>query len=298
LNKLHRTRKDGVGRGKEMGLDQHLSDAAADFARRHAGVYGKGFRDGDDDAYPHEPAHSTPALPAAVHLVYEGDSGEVTERVVTLLTAWRTDEIVYFKARCHLRRALRTFRADHVVELVCLATGEAPDDPAAWIVDHALYEGEHEPDYTPHALRVCRDELALLAYVGGADGNFDEHEVDVAVDYVMMSTEREIDRDRAARYIRRLTPSIADLHDHVHALALHPDRWPRLTRSMRRLVDCDEDVCVEEQIAWSEISDEFSTELASLLSAKGLAVSLELGQQAVASMVATALTVSAASAPA
>jgi hypothetical protein len=272
-----------------MGLDQYLGDAAADFARRHAANYGKGFRDGVDDVHPHEPADAALALPAAVHLVYRGDSGEVTERVVTILTAWRTDLVVYFKARCHLRRALRTFRADHIVELVCLATGEAPDDPAAWIVDHALYEGEHELDYTPHALRSCRDELALLAYVGGADGNFDEREVDVAVDYVMMSTEREIDRDRAARYIRRLTPSIADLHDHVHALALHPDRWPRLTRSMRRLVDCDEDVCVEEQIALSEISDEFSGELTSLLSSKGLAVRLELGQQSVANLVATAL---------
>jgi hypothetical protein len=281
-----------------MGLDQNLSDAAANFARRHATIFGKVFRDGADDEHPHEPEHAAPALPTAIHLIYEGDSGETTERVITLLTAWRTGPVVYFKGRCHLRRALRIFRADHVVELVCLATGEVPDDPAAWIVDHALYEGEHELDYTPHALRLCRDDLALLAYVGGADGNFDEREVDVAVDYVMMSTEREIDRDRAARYIRRLSPSIADLHDHIRALARHSDRWPRLTRSMRRLVDCDEEVCIDEQIAWSEISDEFSGELASLLSSKGLAVKLELSQQSVANLVAMALGDSATGTPA
>src|SRR5437879_114792 len=104
------TRAMIVPRGDTMALDQHLGDAAAEFARRHAATYGKDFRDGADDLHPHEPEHASPALPTAIHLIYEGDSGEQTERVVTLLTAWRTGEIVYFKGRCHLRRAIRTFR--------------------------------------------------------------------------------------------------------------------------------------------------------------------------------------------
>jgi len=235
-----------------MTIDYHLAEAAADLAHRHASRYGKGVRDGADDEHPSEPLDATPALPTAVHLVYRGSSGETTERVVTLLTAWRHEAIVYFRGRCHLRRAIRTFRADHVVELICLATGEIPDDPALWIIGHALFEGDQD-DYTPHALRGCRDELALLAYVGNVDGHFDPDEVEVAVDYVMMSTEHAIDRDKAAKYIRRLHPSVADLGDHVHALARRPERWPMLTRAMRRLIAADGIVSIEEQTAWSEI---------------------------------------------
>jgi hypothetical protein len=295
-----------------MTLDRHLGDAAAEFAKRRAAIFGKGFLDGEDDDHPPELDGASPALPTTIHLVYERSSGERTERVVTLLSAWRTDEVVYFKARCHLRRALRTFRADYVVELVCLATGEVPDDPQSWIVDHALYEGEHELDYTPHALRVCRDELAILAYVGGADGTFHENEIDVAVDHVMMSTDREIDRDLAARYISRLSPSAADLHDHIRAMARHPERWPRLTRSMRRLVDGDRVVAVEEQVAWSEISAEFEgdvrdferarqhaahAELANLLGSTGLMAQLELEHPVIRGIVASAVSEAATPRP-
>ena len=235
-----------------MALDHDLAEAAAEFAHRQAAHYGKSIRDGVDDEHPDAPGSAAPMLPTAVHLVYRGSSGESTERVVTLLKAWRHDAVIYFSGRCHLRKAVRTFRADHVVELVCLATGEVPDDPAEWIVEHSMFEGDQD-DYTPHALRLCRDELALLAYVGKADGFFDPDEVEVAVDYVMMSTDREIDRDKAARYIRRLHPSLADLRDHVHALARRPERWPTLSRAMRRLIDADQVVSIEEQTAWSEI---------------------------------------------
>jgi hypothetical protein len=287
-----------------MGLDHNLAQAAAEFARRRAGAYGKAFRDGGDDEHPLPPIDASPALPTAVHLIYRASNGEVTERVVTLLSAWRTNEIIYFCGRCHLRKALRTFRADHVVELVCLATGEAPDDPERWIVEHALYQGEREADYTPYALRACRDELALLAYVGSCDGVFDDDEVEVAIDYVMLSTDRDIDRDKAAKYIRRLEPSVADLHNHVRALSRHPERWARLTRAMRRLVDADRLAATEEQIAWSDLSQDFDEQvsqrqaevrkkagrdMSDLLAGNGLAVQLELSRSHVRSMVVAAL---------
>jgi hypothetical protein len=237
-----------------MALDYQLAEAAADLAHRHAARLGKAIRDGADDQHPEAPLDAAPALPTAVHLVYEGSSREVTERVVTLLKAWRHNGFVYFSGRCHLRKAIRTFRADHVVELICLATGEVPSDPAQWIIGHALFEGDQD-DYTPHALRLCRDELALLAYVGRADGFFDPDEVEIAVDYVMMSTDKEINRDKAAKYIRRLQPSLADLPDHVRALDRRDERWARLSRVMRRLIDADRVVSIEEQTAWSEIEN-------------------------------------------
>jgi hypothetical protein len=287
-----------------MSLHQQLDQAAAEQALRRAAVYGKAFRDGLDDEGVAEPLGAAEVLPTDVHLNYEGSNGECTERVVTLLTAWRTNEILYFRGRCHMRRAMRTFRADNVVELLCLATGEVPDDAEAWIVEHAFFEGDRETDYTPHALRGCRDELALLAFVGAADGVFDDNEVEVAIDYVMMSTDRDIDRERTGKYIRRLAPSVADLADHLHALSRRPDRWPRLKRAMRRLIDADRVVPVEEQMAWSEIEDQFEKELSArdqareaaaereiseMLSTSHLMVRMELAQPAVQVMVSAAL---------
>jgi hypothetical protein len=287
-----------------MALNQQLDQAAAYQALRRAAVYGRAFRDGLDDEAEAEPVSAAEVLPTDLHLTYEGSDGEYTERVVTLLTAWRTNEVVYFRGRCHMRRAMRTFRADNVVELICLATGEVPDDAEAWIVEHAFFEGDRETDYTPHALRGCRDELALLAFVGAADGVFDDNEVEVAIDHVMMSTDRDIDRERAGKYIRRLAPSVADLSDHLHALSRRPDRWPRLKRAMRRLVDADRLAPIEEQMAWSEIEDQFEKELGArdeareasagreigeMLSTSHLMVRMELAQPDVQVMVSAAL---------
>lgn len=282
-----------------MDFEHQLNEAASTQAQRLAARYGLGFRDGPDGVQAPEPADAAPALPTAIHLIYESADGD-SERVVTLLSAWRTGEIVYFKGRCHLKRAIRTFRADRVLELICLATGEVPDDPTSWIAEHALFEGERTPDYTPHALRLCRDELALLAFVGASDGVFDEDEVEVAVDYVMMSTERDIDRDRAAAYIRRLTTSVADLSDHLKALSRHPEHWPRLTRAMRRLVDSDRVLSPEEQIAWAEISSRYQEEadaraaeakqeIGEFIAGSSTLVRLELAKPEIQDIIAAAL---------
>jgi len=237
-----------------------LAAAADARAARLAEALGR-RQGGEGDESIEPPARAAPAIPTAVHLVYESSGGDTSERVVTLLSAWETDGAVYFSGRCHLRQAQRTFRADRVVELVCLATGEAPDDPQAWLREHGLFAGERESDYTPHALRLCRDELAVLAYVAKADGHLDPDELEVALDHLMMSTERDIDRDRAARYLKRLSPSAADMPAHLAAIARRLNRWDPLMRSIRRLVDADHDLHIAEQIAVAELGEAWSAAL-------------------------------------
>ncbi len=285
-----------------MDLHQHLDAVAADLAQRQAANLGHKIQDGRDDDLQPPPSGTAPALPTALHIAYRSTSGDISRRVITLLCAWQADDLTYFQGRCHLRRAVRTFRADRVVELVCLASGEVPDSPESWVRQHALYEGERVEDYTPHALRGCRDELALLAYVGQADGVFDADEVEIAIDYVMMSTSQDIDRDRAEQYIRRLTPSIADISEHLQALAAHPDRWSRLARAMRRLVDADRVVTANEQIAWTEIrrrqeagnaieaQARSAAEVAELLSAGPMAISVDLSRLNFEALIADAVT--------
>lgn len=284
-----------------MDLHQQLDAVAADLAQRQAVNLGRKIEDGRDDDLQQPPSGTAPALPTALHIAYRSSSGDISHRVITLLCAWQAGELTYFQGRCHLRRAVRTFRADRVVELICLASGEVPDTPESWVREHALYEGERVGDHTPHALRGCRDELALLAYVGQADGVFDADEVEVAIDYVMMSTDKNIDRDRAEHYIRRLTPSIADISEHLQGMAAHPDRWARLARAMRRLVDADRIVTKDEQIAWTEIrrrqdaetaieaQRRSAAEVAELLSAGPMAVSHDLNRLKFDALIADAV---------
>ncbi len=215
---------------------------------------GLGHVDGGDDRELEElPPQEPAALPSLIWLRYRNARGEISERSVTLRFAWSEDGVTYCRGLCHMRGALRTFRADQIEQLVCLATGECPDSPGEWLAHHGLF-GEHTQDSaTVSALRACRDELMVLAYMGHSDGHLDPEEVEVAIDFVMMSTEADIDRAHCESFIKRLAPDPDDLEAVVNRLAKRPDRWDDLRRSVRRLVDADGIVTASEQLAWDEI---------------------------------------------
>jgi hypothetical protein len=175
-------------------------------------------------------------------------------RSIAVHRIWRDGPVLYVQGVCQLRHAVRTFRVDRTTELVCLATGEVADDPAAWLKAHAFLDvAVPESDYTPHAIRLRRDELAILAFLANADGHLDDREVDVAVDLVMMSTPREVDRDRIARYLKRLSASAIDLEEAVNRVSGDEMRWDILRRSMRRLVDADREWPLAEQLAVEDV---------------------------------------------
>jgi hypothetical protein len=212
------------------------------------------LRDGGDD---HDLPMPTgdPSLPAVVFIEYEAARGESSGRAVAIQRIWRHEGLLYMQGVCHLRHQLRTFRVDRISELICLATGEVTDKPADWLEHHAFLVPAPEADYTPHAVRRRRDELAILAYLALADGHMDPDEVEIAVDLVMMSTEKQIDRDRAGRYVKRLSPTALDLGEAVARVSKDDARWDCLRRSMRRLVDADGRWPIEEQLAVEEIDD-------------------------------------------
>jgi hypothetical protein len=195
-------------------------------------------------------------MPTVIHILYETAAGDDSERAVTLQSVWREGGKVYFRGFCHLRGELRSFRADRVIELTCLATGEVPDEPLAWLQAHALFDPARQGDPTAAAIRKCRDELSVLAYLAHADGALDPDEVEVAIDLVMMATEAEIDRDRVAAHVRRLTPaaSATDIEAAVTRIAGRPERLAAFRRAKRRLVDADGLLHVSEQLAAAEIA--------------------------------------------
>ncbi len=205
-----------------------------------------------DDEHVEGPADSR-TLPALVQITYRSAAGDASCRVVAVQRIWRDHGALYVQGVCQLRHAVRTFRMDRISELICLATGEVSGDPKGWLLEHAVLNAVPDGDYTPHARRRRRDELAILAYLARADGSLDPDEVEVAIDLVMMSTEKEIDRRRAGVYIRRITPTAIDLEETVARVAKDAGRWILLQRAMRRLVDADREWPIEEQIAADQV---------------------------------------------
>jgi hypothetical protein len=101
-----------------------------------------------------------------------------------------------------------------------------------------------------------RDELALLVYLGRADGALDRDEIEVAIDHVVDSTDRPVSRVQCAVYIRRLAPDPDDLPAVLERVTADGKRWERLRRSAQRLADADGDVSTVEAAAWKEIGDQ------------------------------------------
>lgn len=218
------------------------------------------------------------AVPSIVFVVYENSAGEGSRRAVTLAQVWADGGVVYFRGYCHLADAVRSFRADRVQELVCLATGEVTDRPVEWLQAHALMGAADDRIATQRAIRQCKDELVLLALVGHSDGRLDPAEVEVAVDHVMMACDDDIDRDLAASVLRKLRPYPDNLADVLSRVARNDARWPVLARSMRRLILADGEIHPNEQVAWAEVQDLFARAVADRVSrqrSKDLARAIE-----------------------
>jgi hypothetical protein len=239
-----------------MGLREGIA-WAAERALGAARARGRNHVDGADDAEQGEPAKDAArevVLPAMIWIEYETDAGAISQRTLTLREVWRRGPRLYLQAWCHMRREVRSFQADRIRELLCLATGEAADDPVRWLERHALFAGEASDD-TPEALKSVRDELALLAYLGRADGVLDPDEVEVAVDHVARASGGRIDRALCAAYIERLAPDPEDLPAVLQRVAADGDRWARFRRSARRMMEADGEVSVGERAAWNELKD-------------------------------------------
>lgn len=234
-------------------MNDVLTIAARGVATRAIERHGRQVLDGGDDLDLPSPIGEE-VLPATVFIHYRASDGSVSQRAVTLKRVWREDGALYICGICHLRNRLRTFRVDRITELVCLATGEITDDAAGWLGHHETVEIEQKAlNATRGALRRCHDELTVLAYIGRSDGFFDPDEIEVVVDHVMMASHDDIDREEARRHIKRLSASCDDLEATVERIARSEDRWTALRSSMRRLVDADRRLPIEEQMAVDEV---------------------------------------------
>lgn len=182
--------------------------------------------------------------PTAVFLGYCGSS-----RAVTMRSVWADPNCgARVVGHCHLRADIREFRGDRIDSIICLNTGEHPDDPIAWLLGHALRGS------AASALAALRPELTVLSFIAQSDGVLDPDEVEVITDFVMMNSQISIDDLGVVRErIARLTPSEGQLPIMAGQIAKSPERLENLKRAMRRLVDADREYPATEQIAVAEI---------------------------------------------
>ncbi|WP_353429282.1 hypothetical protein [Paracoccus denitrificans] len=197
------------------------------------------------------------------HIDYKDAGGKLTTRPVTLMSLQRRETGLLISAVCHLRRSLRTFRADRIVTVVT-ADGEVFDGPRFLqeILGLTL-----EPSAAPHhrvpsrrkakngqkPLRsVILAPLTVLVACGKADGHFHPEEVD----RILAWAEREAmhlhragvtdadmtieEADSLAKAVGSMRPQARTLRRHILAtLSMPDDSVTRFRAALRQVIDAD-----------------------------------------------------------
>lgn len=111
-----------------------------------------------------------------IHFHYVDALGNESERSVRCKRCWATDDALYVRGRCSLRRADRTFRVNQMSDVIEVRTKKLISDSTAYFTPLADQEGEaHYDDERTgfhgrgdrliDARRVCIDGLNVLARI-------------------------------------------------------------------------------------------------------------------------------------
>jgi hypothetical protein len=188
---------------------------------------------------------------------YEDSQGTLTRRPVTFMTLSRKHAYPCIVAVCHLRRALRTFRADRIRAIIT-ADGEVFDGQSFLVQVMKLDLRAKGPGASPMGQsqpqfrRMIAAPLAILVSCGKADGHFHVDEVD----RVMSWAEREAmhlhraglieadltleEADTLGRSIAMLRPQAKTLQRHMMTTILAAtDRRARFRRALQTVIEAD-----------------------------------------------------------
>ena len=129
------------------------------------------------------------SISTALFISYKNSKGEVSERRISVKTLDRSESgHLLIRAYCYERKALRTFRADRIIQAIDIETGEVLDTQEKILESFGLVEKELASDpktATRKALRKCRHALNVLVYLARCDGRFHYDEKDVVIHYLV-----------------------------------------------------------------------------------------------------------------
>lgn len=214
---------------------------------------------------------------------YTAADGAVTRRRITMLHVTERDGHRYLTARCHERRALRTFRLDRIS---CLISQDGEIEEADPWFDDVLAAAEFEvvatkqpgepakaaKDVSAYTTlrRATGPALTLLIAAARSDDYLHPAEIDAIMIYledeaIALRDAGEIqmiDADmfaKAERTVRRLRPSRDDLVEALTAIArFDRPRQTRLAKSLAKVARADGTVDEIEAACMAEL-DEIGT---------------------------------------
>lgn len=128
-------------------------------------------------------------ISSAVFISYKNSKNEISNRRITIKTVKRSSNgDIVIGAYCFERKALRTFRADRIIEAIDIETGEVLDNQEKIFEAFGILEKENISIlFTPtiEALKKYRHQLNVLIYLARCDGHFHYAEEEIIVHYLM-----------------------------------------------------------------------------------------------------------------
>jgi hypothetical protein len=206
----------------------------------------------DDEEMTASNAGEPTGTPIVYGIVYRDTKGNVSERTVTLRWIEFRQDHLLLHCTCHLRQMQRSFRADRIVEVYDITTGEVFDDPITFFQTHPILAPEHPEDIS---IKTCKYELTILTTVGAADGLFDPDEQDQVLIHVYdRCIDLPLSEEKLRRKLALFAPDEVVFWGALKQMSQFRKGDPRLLlRTLRRLVDADGRLAPEEVAFVSEI---------------------------------------------
>jgi hypothetical protein len=157
-----------------------------DFPREtfaHSPVSGTPAGRRDKPAYPED--HDVAVTPASFWIAYRDGSAAPTQRRIEVEGFSDFDGRIYLEAWCHLRRAMRSFRADRVAEMTSVQTGEVISDVQAYVPALRRMLFDPGPDYGS-VMGKAKPGLLPLIWIARADRDLSDDEMDILAEYVVV----------------------------------------------------------------------------------------------------------------
>jgi hypothetical protein len=170
-------------------------------------------------------------------LLYRDVSGTETRRRIKVSHIDYNGDVFYIGAYCFERGAYRTFRADRMMELVNLRTGEIHERAPDWCRGLIVRGGPQE------MMRACSGDLEILGLVARCDGHLHEQEVAFMVEHVLDVLEYPAKANAAkmAKIADAIYPDERRLEAALRmARRQSSNSKRRLLKSVRRIIDADE----------------------------------------------------------
>lgn len=188
-------------------------------------------------------------LGTVVGIAYRDAAGAESRRQVTVRrVAVSGGGAVLLHCFCHERRAPRAFRADRIAHLWDIRTGEVKDDVAAALRRRYLPMLDGVESALSIFVREAAPEIAMLSFLGRADGSFALEERSVVLDYLGERGRLSAGGvDWLSGYLGRQYPEPATFADALKRTRMWtPEHRRRFSAALRALADADGELSAEE----------------------------------------------------